>query len=73
MTQTYAEIWSTIKNSRWAWLYSGLDVRSDRESSGEELYKCLSSRGLVSDWRELSEVPVGGELAIGMTTYRRIS
>ena len=73
MMKSYTQIKSEIETSRWYAARFGNDVRSDEQMTGAELYAYLSGRGLINDWRELTDVPVGGSLAIATTRYDRVS
>ncbi len=72
MNQSFAEIASTIKTSRWINREFGNSLVSECEMSGEELYAKLAERGLVDDWRELSEISIGSTLYIGLSGYERL-
>lgn len=63
----------TINNSRWYVGFSGLDLRSDYETTGRELWDRLSAGGLVSDYRELTDIPVGGSFGLATTTFTRLA
>jgi len=61
-----------LESSRWHVAYSWLDVRSDRDNvPGMDLYAELSGRGLVNDWRELTEIPIGSFLGMATSRYYR--
>ena len=61
----FAKIERTIRESAWR--------RDDgAEFSGEELYARGYASGWFVDWRQLADVPVGGCVKTGVSTYQRV-